>query len=246
MIPKIIHYSWVGTEMPDNVRARINEWKTILPNWKFMFWNENNYDFDQFWFTREKLKNQDWGYASDELRYDVVNRYGGFYLDTDMIIKKDISPLLDKNMVWGFMYDNCLLTSFFGSEPNQTFFDEILDEYANLKNKDELLKMTSNPFITNIFRKKIPDFRLNGKTQILNYKDSRISVFARDYFCYPSKNNSANYTEHLFDNSWGTSNRGIYGLTKRSFRKLFPTIYGNIANKRGIEYSKQFINELKN
>lgn len=73
MIPKIIHYSWVGTEMPDNVRARINEWKTILPNWKFMFWNENNYDFDQFWFTREKLKNQDWGYASDELRYDVVN-----------------------------------------------------------------------------------------------------------------------------------------------------------------------------
>lgn len=31
---------------------------------------------------------QDWGYVIDELRYDVVNQYGGFYLDTDMIIKK--------------------------------------------------------------------------------------------------------------------------------------------------------------
>lgn len=241
MIPKIIHYSWIGTKIPDNVDARIKEWKNILPDWKFMFWNEDNYDFDKFWFTHDKLKEQDWGYASDELRYDVVNQYGGFYLDTDMIIKKDLSPLLDDSMVWGFMYDNCLLTSFFGSEPNQPFLDEILKEYSDRANRNQLLKMTSNPFVTNIFRKKIPEFKLNGRTQILKYDNSSISVYHRDYFCYPSKDNNANYTEHLFDNSWGDSNKGIYGLTKRTFRKLLPTLYGNIANKRGIEYSKQFI-----
>lgn len=244
MIPKIIHYSWVGTEIPNNVKLRINEWKRTLPDWKFMFWNENNYDFNQFWFTQKKMRDKDWGYATDELRYDVINKYGGFYLDTDMIIKKDLSPLLNENMVWGFMYDNSLLTSFFGAAPNQPFLDVILSEYSDHKNNEDLFRMTSNPFVTNIFLKKISSFESNGKMQNLNFENKGIKVFPRDYFCYPTRNRKANYTEHLFDNSWGTSNKGVYGVVKHEMRKLFPILYGNIANRRGVNYSKQFISEV--
>lgn len=32
MIPKIIHYSWVGTTIPRNVVDRINEWEWIVVN----------------------------------------------------------------------------------------------------------------------------------------------------------------------------------------------------------------------
>lgn len=118
MIPKIIHYSWVGTTIPRNVVDRINEWKSKLPDYKFMYWNEENYDFSKFKFTREKMKNHQWGYVTDELRYDVLYNYGGFYMDTDMIIKKNISDLLNQKMVWGFQYDNAILTAFVGSEPH--------------------------------------------------------------------------------------------------------------------------------
>lgn len=101
MIPKIIHYAWVGTTIPRNSVDRINEWESKLPDYKFMYWNEGNYDFSKFKFTREKMKNHQWGYAADELRYDVLYNYGGFYMDTDMIIKKNISDFLNQKMVWG-------------------------------------------------------------------------------------------------------------------------------------------------
>ena len=84
MIPKIIHYAWIGTQMPNEVKERVNEWKQLLPEWKFMLWNESNYNFNQFSFTQQKIKEKDWGFAADELRYDVVYKYGGFFFETEM------------------------------------------------------------------------------------------------------------------------------------------------------------------
>lgn len=238
MIPKIIHYSWIGTPMPENVKKRVESWKRILPNWEFKFWNESNYNFEKFEFTYTKIKEKNWGYATDELRYDVVNTYGGFYLDTDMIIKKDLSTLLNEKAVFGFMYDNNLLTSFFGSEPQNELLTYILSEYANKNNYNDLMSMTSNPFVTNLFLKKYKALKMNGSLQRLN-KD--IVIFPRDYFCYPSRNSDANFAEHLFDNSWGSSKKGIEGFGKNIVKKVFPISYANISNKRGVKYSKQFL-----
>lgn len=240
MIPKIIHYSWVGAKMPVNIQKRINEWKHQLPDWKFMFWNEDNYDFSKFAFTKQKMKEHDWGYSSDELRYDVVYKYGGFYLDTDMIIKKDISEFLNNKMIWGFMYDNSLLTSFFGSEPEHPLLKQLLNEYSDPDNKKYLLVMQSNPFVTKMFIKLFPSFKLNGHKQLLSFEGHSLSVYPRDFFCFPSHNKNANYTLHLFDNSWGTRNKGLYGAMKWIGRRALPVTYGNIANKRGIKYTNQF------
>lgn len=238
MIPKIIHYSWIGTPMPKHVQDRVDEWKRILPDWEFMFWDESNYNFDKFEFTSKKIANKEWGFAADELRYDVINKYGGFYLDTDMIIKKDLSPLLKYNGVWGFMYDNNLLTSFFGSVPNSPILEYILNEYSNKKNMQDLMNMTSNPFVTNLFLKKFNTLKMDGSLQKV---DNNVAIFPRDYFCYPSRNREANFLEHLFDNTWGNSKKGIKGISKLILRAMFPIAYSNLSNKRGVKYSKKFL-----
>ncbi len=243
MIPKIIHYSWIGNDMPDTVKERVNSWKETLPDWKFKLWDESNYDFTKFEFAKRKYQKKEWAYATDELRFDVVNRYGGFYFDTDMIIKKDLSEFLNKRMVWGFMYDNSLLTSFFGAEAGHPFFKVLLDYYSDPKNMDALLNMTNNPIVTNIFCEEFKNtFRANGTYQLLG-QVLKIDIYPRDYFCFPSHNGNANYAEHLFDNSWGTSRQGFYGLSKKLFKKIMPVFYGDIANKRGIKYSKQFFED---
>lgn len=235
MIPKIIHYSWVGTTIPRNVVDRINEWKSKLPDYKFMYWNEENYDFSKFKFTREKMKNHQWGYVTDELRYDVLYNYGGFYMDTDMIIKKNISDLLNQKMVWGFQYDNAILTAFVGSEPHHHLLKEILAQYSDEGNFGSLNRMVSNPFVTNIFIKKYGDtFTLNNKLQEL---EDGLVVYPRDYFCYPSHNDNANYAEHLFDNTWnnGKKQKGVYGFAKKIFKDVAPCFYADVANKRGVK-----------
>lgn len=238
MIPKIIHYAWIGTPMPNEVKERVNEWKQLLPEWKFMLWNESNYNFNQFSFTQQKIKEKDWGFAADELRYDVVYKYGGFYFDTDMILKKSLDPLLKNKAVFGFMYDNNLLTSFFGAVPGNPLLKKILAEYANKDNWDKLMTMTSNPFVTNVLLQEKRTLVMNGKLQEFN--DGTV-IFPRDYFCYPSRNKNGNYAEHLFDNSWGNSKDGLEGILKNLIKSIMPITYGKISNKRGIKYSQKFL-----
>ena len=190
MIPKIIHYAWAGSAMPNYAKKRVSEWKEKLPDWKFMFWNESNYDFNKFEFTRNKLSDQQWGYAADELRFDVLNRFGGFYLDTDMVIKKDLKSLLDKDLVMGFMYDNSLLTSFIGSKPNNKILQQILEMYADPKYDYLKNNLTDNPLITIYLLKNFKNIKLNGKTQEFIPNSF---IYSKDYFCYPSRNKNANY-----------------------------------------------------
>ena len=44
-VPKIIHYCWFGPkEIPEMEQKCIASWKKVLPDYKIMFWNEQNFD----------------------------------------------------------------------------------------------------------------------------------------------------------------------------------------------------------
>lgn len=240
MIPKIIHYAWFGSPMPNKIRRRVNEWKNVLTDWKFMEWNEQNFDLSEYKFSYQKFVQKDYGYVTDELRFAVLYKYGGFYLDTDMIINKNLDPFLkDKRVVLGFMYDDMLLTSLLGAEAGEPLLMDVLKYYKNEENLKVLNENTNNPIFTNILKNKFKDeFSLDNKKQELG---NGIFVYPRDYFCYPSKNQSANYAEHLFDNAWNNNKmqKGIYGLSKRLLRKMFPVLMGNLANKRHTKTSNK-------
>lgn len=235
MIPKIIHYAWFGGPMPSSIEKRISEWKEVLPDWKFICWNEKNYNIHKFKFSGEKYDQKKYGYIVDELRYDVLFQYGGFYLDTDEIIKKDLTPLTKNKMIWGFMYDNCVSGGLIGSEAGQSFLKELLLTYNGTINRDifnDLNDFTSNPIITRVFLKKWPNFRLDGTKQIL---EDGIIIYPKDYFCYLSRNEDANYAQHLFDNSWGTKNKGLRKITKNLMQNFFPYYFASLSAKRGFE-----------
>ena len=239
MIPKIIHYAWFGTTPPPFIEARVNEWRTQLPDWEFKFWNDKNFDLSKYAFSEKMYQAGKLGYAADELRYAVLYQYGGFYLDTDMIVKKDLAPFLNQKMVWGFQYDNSILTSFIGAESKTPLLAEILDIYAGRKFadlQDDMQKMTSNPVVTKILMRLYPDFRMNGQRQELA---PGITVYPRDYFTYASRNSNANYMEHLFDNSWGSANLGMRGRLKHAFKTVFPYLWADISARRGIKSAER-------
>ena len=77
---------------------------------------------------------------------------------------------------------------------------------------------------------------MNGKQQELA---SGILVYPRDYFTYASRNRSANYTEHLFDNSWGSANLGLRGRFKHIFKTFFPYLWADISARRGIKSAER-------
>lgn len=95
IIPKKIHYIWVGGKhLPYEFEANIESWKKYNPQYEIICWNEKNYDFNKCAYVREAYATQEWGFVPNYVRLDIVYRHGGIYLDTDVEVKKNFDCLL--------------------------------------------------------------------------------------------------------------------------------------------------------
>ena len=48
MIPKIIHYCWLGKKpLPPLAKKCLKSWQKFCPDYEIKFWNEENYDFQK-------------------------------------------------------------------------------------------------------------------------------------------------------------------------------------------------------
>ena len=81
MIPKIIHYCWVGNcPKPKSVLYCIESWRKFCPDYRIIEWNESNYDFSKNKYMWQAYEAKKWGFVPDYARLDIVYQYGGIYL----------------------------------------------------------------------------------------------------------------------------------------------------------------------
>lgn len=85
IIPKVIHQIWLGEdEMPRNYQYFSETWRQYHPDWKIKIWNkedilkENFPSIDLFFLARSYAE------QADIARYEIIHRYGGLYVDTDI------------------------------------------------------------------------------------------------------------------------------------------------------------------
>ncbi|CUW09045.1 glycosyltransferase family 32 protein [Leuconostoc gasicomitatum] len=225
MIERKIHYVWFGGEIPNHVRKLVEKWEEKLPGWEFLFWNENNLPkFANDEYTQLIIENNKLGYSSDLLRYQLVEKYGGFYLDTDMEIKRNLDCLRSQETVFGFMYDNNLHTGMFGAKSGSKWLQKMINVYTDpnekLFNMTRDFSFTSNIIVTLATKELYGDkFHLNGRNQIM---DDGTLILDKSFFVYPRKNIEG-FARHGFANAWnsGKAYKGVRGLVKRSIRSVF-------------------------
>jgi len=92
-IPKIIHHIWLGGEVPNVLQKYIDSAKKIHPKWQYKLWTDK--DVSQMKLYNREIFDQttNCGAKSDILRYEILYRYGGVYLDTDMECLKPLDIL---------------------------------------------------------------------------------------------------------------------------------------------------------
>lgn len=94
MIPKVIHYCWFGRgEMSVLHRRCIASWEKHCPEYQLKLWNEDNSDIDND-YCREAIIQKKWAFVADWVRFDVLFREGGIYLDTDMELITSLDPVM--------------------------------------------------------------------------------------------------------------------------------------------------------
>ena len=111
VIPKKIHYVWMGTAQKSELVLRcIESWKKYMPDYEIIEWNESNFDINQIEYTAKAYKDKKWAFVSDAVRTYALKTYGGVYFDTDVELFSGPNDIFDDaEAVLGF--DNAFLLS---------------------------------------------------------------------------------------------------------------------------------------
>ena len=210
-IPKTIHYCWFGrNEIPAQYQKWMESWKRYCPDYEIIEWNENNYDVNKNQYTRQAYKRKKWAFVSDYARIDIVNEYGGIYLDTDVEIVASFDELLYQKGFAGFESEQFVALGLgFGAVKGLPIIKEMMDYYDNQEfvNEDGSLNLIASPRLqTGILMEH--GLQANGEYQIID----GMTIFPEKMFCGKSVLSRMimlkPYTRsiHYFDASWQDEN----------------------------------------
>lgn len=197
MIPKIIHYAWFGDKKkPKNVQNCINTWKKRLPDFRIIEWNETNAPLSDNKFVKQAYENKMWAFVSDYVRIAVVNKYGGVYLDTDVNVLKDFTPLLNNQFFTGFESEGMPFTAVFGAVKHHPLTEKILGFYRQSHFDTENIRAYINTTI--VSRLLIDDYGCDphDSDQLLI---NGIRIYPSSVLCNPG---AQSYAIHIRNGSW--------------------------------------------
>lgn len=234
MIPKVIHYCWFGgNPLPESAVRCIESWKKHCPDFEIRQWTEKDFDITQNEYTKQAYEVKAWGFVPDYIRLWIIYNYGGVYLDTDVQVVKDLTPLLEHSAYAGFEDEKSVnFGQGFGAEKGNPAIYAHMKMYDTLRfvNEDGSLNRTASPRYTTLCLKERGLKVNDGTVQQLD----GITIYPTEYFCpkdfVTGETNVTNntYSIHQFDASW-YSEEGRYALElKRKFSRFLPRRIGNI------------------
>jgi inositol phosphorylceramide mannosyltransferase catalytic subunit len=164
-IPKVIHQTWKNKEIPGHFRVFAESWRKLHPSWEFLFWDDN--DNERFiathfpWFIRFYKGYKFDIQRVDAVRYFILLKYGGVYVDLDFECLKPVDSLLaDEQCVLSLepkehcMYHNLpyiISNAFMAAIPQHPFFNQIVKELVfyspNASAINDFVLETTGPFM---------------------------------------------------------------------------------------------------
>ena len=238
MIPKKIHYVWLGRgEKSELTKKCIDSWKKYLPDYEIIEWNEDNFDINSNKYLKEAYENRKYAFASDYIRLKVLYDFGGIYMDTDVEVIKNLDYFLNNEAFSGFENNNFIPTGIMAAKKHNKWIKKLLDDYNDISfiKKDGSFDLTTNTVrITNTTKK---NYNIVLKSSYQDLGD--VVFYPFDYFCPKDWNTgkinitSNTYTIHHFSGSWHTD------VEKKQIakKKLYIDKYGNdIGTKKYERY----------
>ena len=207
-IPKIIHQVWVrpknrGPSKPPS--QWMNSWKEMHPDWEYRLWtdknrpllqNERTYSLSQEAFRR-----------ADILRYEILHRYGGVYLDADLLCLKPIDDLLNiKAKMWA-VYENDkqnhgrVANGIIGCTKGNLDMKLLMDNVQHLPNTQAWIAV-GPLYFTKMIKKHNFDIRILPSSSFLPYFHAEKPITKEDPRCKDS------YALHFWGSTCGRYDQG--------------------------------------
>jgi len=242
MIPKIIHYIWVGgNPLTPLAEKCIESWKKFCPDYEIKRWDETNFDVNQNKYCKEAYESKKWAFVSDFIRLKVLHDFGGIYMDTDVEVIKPLDEYLVHPAFSGFENEEMIPTGIMASEKENKWIANLLSDYDNRNfiKEDGSFDLTTNVVsITNKTKEMYPNLSLDN-----NYQEFEDVVFyPKDFFCPIDYNTHEliktenTHTIHWFAGSW---------LPKPTFKQKCKNFIKKILGVKTTSKIRKFINKRK-
>ncbi len=219
MIPKKIHYCWFGKAQKNKVFWQcLESWKKYAPDFEIKEWNEENFDATTHPFAARMRREKHWAFVSDYARLAILEKEGGIYLDTDMLIVQSLRPMLNTDCFLGEEEPGIISAGIIGAAANHPFIGACKKYYdCHPENRTTIPRILTKIFLG-----------YENKKSIAVYPPKTFYPFsAKEIKNYRGQNlPPETYGVHLWSYSWGHplnklfKKFGIYESGKKISEKL--------------------------
>jgi len=211
MIPKTIHYVWFSETIPKKIQGYIDDWQKIMPDYKIIKWNDENFDIHSVKWVEQALENKKFAFAADYVRLWALYNYGGIYLDSDVKVLKPFDDLLNLPYFLGREHSKGIMEmATIGAEPKLDWIKDCLEYYKgrNFISPNGEFSIEPIPHIMlKILGKKYGLKRIKN-IQDFDKKNKGIQILPVEFFS-PKPFDSEKFTVtqntysvHYFEKSW--------------------------------------------
>jgi len=195
-IPKLIHLIWVGeNNPPPYFESHVLGWQERMPDWEIRVWRNEDINVDHFPPAIIDIINlcEKGAQKADIMRYFIVEKYGGVYLDSDITPHRSLDPLLkipdakaiichDLPLTWQY-----ISIGFFAAEPNHPLFKLLCLFCYQIEINTEDVHMKSGP-------------RLFGEA-VSRINDNKIILLPFKFF-YRNEDYDGRFGFHFYAKNW--------------------------------------------
>lgn len=185
-IPQVIHRLWLGPRpMPQRFKDYGRDWETLNPGWECHDWSwhdlpEDLANADIMDDTRRRSSRSDSielaTALADIIDYELIARFGGVYVNTDMQPVRPLPPELHEGEAWAAREtDNRIVNAAMGGPPGHPFWQVMVDQLAERywrmrgQGNENIVELTGPCYLSDMLMA-IPE-------------EERIRVAAKEVFC---------------------------------------------------------------
>ena len=218
LIPKTVHLIWLGPNKPPaifkNCLASIEE---HMPTWTCKIWTDT--DVESFNLVNQRYYDEEsnYGAKSDIFRYEILYRYGGVYLDVDIVLLKPLDILHHTYKFYTSLLPSycmgILANGIIGSTPGHPILKQCIKDIKKHRDDKWLIERTGPIHFQKSFYIAV---KKRNKDRIIAFpKSFFIPTDSHDTDRHFSKPES--FASHYWEGSWHT------GKTVRSSKSRKKT-----------------------
>jgi len=159
LIPTVFHRIWLGSRpLPHKFRAFGDTWRRHHPDWTVKLWTDSHLDrLDLPVFFYQARNDTE---RADILRYVLLYRYGGVYIDTDFECRRPIGRLLEGLSAFAaYQMPENVAIGILGCTPNHPALQAAVERLPSRVAELTFPESTGPPFFTELVTK-FPEVRL--------------------------------------------------------------------------------------